>query len=258
MLIALTRGVSPSIGACELEYLSRQQIDVAVATGQHRNYEACLTALGVHVVSLPASPSLPDGVFVEDPAVVVEEAAVMNRMGSEARRKEVESMAEALGRFRRLKWMREPATLEGGDVMRIGKTLYVGVSRRTNREGVEQLEALLAPFGYRVAPVHVYGCLHLKSACCYLGDRTILVNREWIESGALGEFNTIDVPADESWGANVLRIGDTVLVRSSFPRTRKLLDDAGFHTREIDTSELAKAEGSLTCMSVLLTHPGPL
>ncbi len=170
MLTALTRGVSSTIAECELEYLQRDVIDVARAARQHRDYEACLTDLGVRVVSLPESPEFPDGVFVEDPVVVVDEIAVITRMGAESRRKESESLAEALAQFRPLRWMREPATLEGGDVMRVGKTLYVGLSRRTNREGAAQLAELLDPFGYRIVPVKVDACLHLKSACSYLGD----------------------------------------------------------------------------------------
>jgi dimethylargininase len=253
MLTALTRGVSPTLGDCELEYHDRQPIDVAKAVEQHRAYQACLADLGLRVVSLPANPECPDGVFVEDPAVVTDEIAVMNRMGSVPRRKEVPSLAEALSQFRPLKWLRKPATLEGGDVMRIGKTLYVGISRRTNREGASQLAELLEPFGYRIVPVPVDGCLHLKSACCYLGDDRILANREWIESGALDDFQTIDVPADEPSSANVLRIGDTVLIPSAYPKTRELLQQSGYKVRPIDTSELLKAEAGVTCMSIVFS-----
>ena len=251
MLIALTRGVSPNLGECELQDLARQEIDIATATEQHRAYEACLAELGARVFSLPADSRFPDGVFVEDPAIVVDEIAVMTRMGAESRRGEGESLAEALAPFRPLSWIREPATLEGGDVMRIGKTLYVGVSRRTNEEGIRQLGALLAPLGYRVEPVEVHGCLHLKSACCYLGRRTILANRQWIDANDFREFRIIGVPPGEPRGANVLRVGDTLVVPAAFPGVQEDLRDAGFRVRAVDVSEFAKAEGGVTCTSIL-------
>src|ERR1035441_4400875 len=136
MLIAITRAVSPAINHCEIGFVERQEIDLAKANEQHGRYEALLGELGAKVVSLPAEPDYPDSVFVEDPAVVVEEAAIMTRMGAASRRGESESLARALAAYRPLRWLREPATLEGGDVMRIGRTLYVGVSHRTNRAGI--------------------------------------------------------------------------------------------------------------------------
>lgn len=251
MLTAVTRRVSSSFRTCQLEYLNRCDIDVTRAAGQHRNYEACLADLGVRVVSLEADPELPDGVFVEDPAIVVDEVAVITRMGTEARCAEAESLASALSEFRPLKWLTAPATLEGGDVMQAGETLYVGVSRRTNREGVEQLAAILAPFGYRAVPVEVKRCLHLKTGCSWVGGGRALANREWIECGVLSDLEILDVPVEEPWAANVLRIGDTVLVPAAFPRTGELLSRAGYQVRTIDISELAKAEAGLTCMSVI-------
>lgn len=251
MLIALTRGVSPTLGDCELQELDRQPIDIAKAIEQHHCYERCLAELGARVLSLPADARFPDGVFVEDPAVVVDEIAVMTRMGAESRRAEGESIAEALAPFRPVHRLEAPATLEGGDVMRIGKKLYVGLSRRTNRDGIAQLSELLQPFGYEVMPVPVSGCLHLKSACCYLGDQTILANRAWIDADALREFRIIDVPAEEPRSANVLRVGQTLILPAAFPKTHARLCDAGFQVRPIDVSEFAKAEGGVTCTSIL-------
>src|SRR5579872_485117 len=167
MLIALTRGVSPTLGNCELQELDRQPIDIAKAIEQHRRYERCLEELGARVLALPADPRFPDGVFVEDPALVLDEIAVMTRMGAASRRGESESIATALAEFRSLTWIHEPGTLEGGDVMRIGENLYVGASLRTNGEGIRQLTEAAAPFGYTVIAVPVHGCLHLKSASCY-------------------------------------------------------------------------------------------
>src|SRR5579871_6596654 len=171
MLTAITRAVSPEINRCELSHIPRQHIDVAKAVEQHRAYEACLRDLGIEVISLPAEPGLPDCMFVEDPAVVLKEVAIMTNMGVESRRKEGQRLSTVLARFRPLKWMLPPATLEGGDVLRLGSTLYVGVSARTNQAGIDQLAKLLEPFGYSVRGVAVRGCLHLKSACCPIGER---------------------------------------------------------------------------------------
>lgn len=251
MLTAITRSVSASLNQCELGYLPRQVIDVGKAALQHQAYEACLRELGVRVLSLLPEPDLPDSMFVEDPAVVVDEVAIMTRMGAESRRRESRSLAEALSRFRPVRWMREPATLEGGDVLRIGRTLFVGLSRRTNAEGVAQLAQELAPHGYSVKAVEVRGCLHLKSACCALDDSTLLTNRNWIDTETLDRFQIIDVPTDEPHAANVLAIGDAVLVASAFPRTGEVLRKLGWKPRMLDISELMKAEAGLTCSSIL-------
>jgi dimethylargininase len=255
MLTAITRAVSPTLSDCQLEHLDRQPIDVPRASAQHRAYEECLRALGARVISLPAAVDCPDGVFVEDPALVLDEIAVVTRMGAEARRAESETLAEAVARFREVRRLREPATLEGGDVMRIGKTLYVGWSRRTNRAGIEQLSELIAPFGYRVVAVDVSGCLHLKSACCYLGGDRILANREWFDHTALAGFNILDVPPAEPRAANVLRVGDTVLIPAVFKWTAEMLSVNGYQPRPVDTTELMKAEAGVTCMSLLFDAP---
>ena len=166
MLMAVTREVSPAMNRCELSYLDRVVIDLDKAAEQHRQYEQRLRAMGAEVIPLPAEPDMPDSVFVEDPAVVVEEVAILTRPGAESRRREGESLAKTLARFRPLRWVEAPATLEGGDVMRAGKTLYVGASARTNAAGIAQLSQELTPYGYRVVAVEVRGCLHLKSGCC--------------------------------------------------------------------------------------------
>lgn len=249
MLIALTRSVSPAINLCEIGFIERQEIDLTKANEQHRHYEALLAGLGAAVVSLPAEPDYPDSVFVEDPAVVVDEIAVMTRMGAASRRGESASLARALERYRPLCWMREPATLEGGDVMRIGKKLYVGTSHRTNRAGIEQLSAELRPLGYTVVPVAVRGALHLKTACCFLGDGAILANRQWLDMEPLAEFRVLDVAPGEGRAANVLSLGGSVIVPECFPRTAAILADAGLRVRTLDVSELMKAEAGVTCSS---------
>ena len=196
-LIAITRQVSASINDCELSFHARQPIDVGKAIAQHKAYEDCLAGLGVRIVSLPAEPELPDAVFVEDPAVVVDEVAIISNMGAPSRRPEAKSLAEALARYRPIKFLTEPATLDGGDVMRIDRSVFVGLSQRTNREGIAQLSDLLRVYGYQVEPVEVKGCLHLKSACSYIGNDTVLVNRSLIDAEPLRRFELLDVPDDE-------------------------------------------------------------
>jgi len=255
MLIAITRAVSPSINRCELTFHAQEPIDVAKAEAQHAAYEECLRQLGVRVVSLAAEPDLPDAVFVEDAAIVVDEVAVIPVMGAASRRPEAESLARALSAYRPLKFMEAPATLDGGDVMRIGRRLFVGASSRTNADGIAQLRTLLAEFGYEVIAVEVKGCLHLKSACTYVGKNGILINRAWVDVTRFAGFELLDVPASEPNAANALLVEDAVILPSAFPQTRAMLEARGFAVRSVDVSELQKAEGGVTCKSVIFTAP---
>lgn len=253
-LTAITRQVSASINKCELSFHARQPIDVAKAMAQHKAYEDCLAGLGVRVVSLPAEPELPDAVFVEDPAVVVDEVAIISIMGAPSRRPEASSLAEALSRYRPIKFLTEPATLDGGDVMRAGRSVFVGLSQRTNQKGIAQLSELLKVYDYQVQPVEVRGCLHLKSACSYIGHDTVLVNRSLIDAEPLHGFELLDVPDDEPAAANALLVQDIVIIPASFPKTRALLEQRGFHVQAIDLSELQKAEAGVTCTSIIFDH----
>ncbi len=249
--MAITRAVSPAIGRCELAYMARRPIDLAKAEQQHREYERCLAELGAQVISLPAEPGLPDSVFVEDPALVLDEVALIARMGPESRREEARTLAEALARFRPLHHLTAPATLEGGDVMRVGRTLFVGASARTNSAGIEQLTDEVARFGYVVLTIAVRGCLHLKSACTYLGNDTILAHRAWIDITPLHGFRIVNVAPEEPWAGNTLTVGGTVLIPSAFPATAAMLENLGHRVRMLDISELMKAEAALTCSSLI-------
>lgn len=255
-LTAITRGVSPAIDRCELGFLPRQEIDVEKAASQHQAYEACLRDLGITVVSLPPEPDLPDSMFVEDQAVVVAEVAVITRMGAASRRGEAATLAPVLARYRPLRWMKEPGTLEGGDVLRVGRTLYVGLSARTNQAGIDQLTEYLRPFGYSVRPLPVRGCLHLKSACTSLDGETLLANRAWLDPADFEGLQIVDVPAEEPRAANALAIGGAVLVPTTFPRTAAILERLGWKVRSLNISELMKAEAGLTCSSILLETGG--
>jgi dimethylargininase len=251
MLTAITRPVSPAIVNCELSFIDRQPIDLATAQKQHHAYEKLLAKLGARVVSLPAEPDLPDSMFVEDPAIVLDELAVIFPLGTETRRREALSLAEALSPFRKLEYISLPGTLEGGDVLRTGRKIFVGLSRRSNAEGIRQLAAILAPHNYEVVAVPVTGCLHLKSAVTYLGRNTLLANRAWFDAAPFVGHDWIDVDPAEPHSANALALGGTIIFPASFPSTRTRLEARGFQVISIDISELQKAESGLTCSSLL-------
>lgn len=251
MLTAITRSVSPAIVNCELSFIPRQPINFAVACAQHRSYEDLLEKLGARVISLPAESSLPDSMFVEDPAMVLDELAVIFPLGTASRRPEAASLAVALAKFRPVAHVTLPGMLEGGDVLRIGRTLYVGLTKRSNTEGIRQLGVILAPHHYEVVPVSVSGCLHLKSAVTFLGGETILANRAWFDSEPFANYRCVDVDPAESHAANALAFGGTVIFPASFPRTRARIEAARFQVTSLDISELQKAESGLTCSSLI-------
>ena len=257
MRIAITRGVSPRIGHCELTHFSRQDIDVNRARSQHAQYENLLTDLGCKVRRLPEEPAQPDSVFVEDTAIVLDNTAVITRPGASLRRNETESIAEVLMEYRTIKQITDPGTLDGGDVLRIGRTLYVGNSARSNIPGIKQLMEIVAPYGYNVEVVKVNGCLHLKSAVSLVGEETLLINRSWVDANSFGcsrEF--IDIDPGEPYAANALLVGDELIYPQSFPRTRLRLERRGIGVRVVDVSELQKAEGALTCCSLIFAEEG--
>jgi dimethylargininase len=257
-LIAITRDVSPSIGRCELTHLPRVSIDVAKARAQHRAYEETLRGLGVEIVALPAEPALPDSVFVEDAAVVLDECAVITRPGAVSRRPETDSIAAALRPYRALSFIHDPGTLDGGDVMRVGRTIFVGLSGRSNRQAIDELAGIVGPFGYRVIGVPVSGCLHLKSAVTPIAEDALLINPGWVNPRDFSGFRLIEVDPSETQAANALRAGHGILYPAAFPKTRSRLEAEGFRIVPVDVSELAKAEGAVTCCSLLFgrSHRG--
>jgi dimethylargininase len=251
MDLALTREVSPRIDRCELSFIERQPIDYARAVAQHEEYCRLLEGLGLELLRLPADPACPDCCFVEDAAVVLDELAVIGRMGRESRRRESPAVAEALAPHRTLVTLEPPATLEGGDVLQMGRMLFVGLSKRTNPVGVEVLRRAAAPYGYTVSIVEVRGCLHLKSAVTMVDAQTLLANVIWADPKAFPGFEVLPVPLKEPLAANVLRVRDHVCVHAGFPRTAELLDKRGLSVKTVDVSEFLKAEAGLTCKSVL-------
>lgn len=255
MLFALTRDVSPTFDRCEIATLPRPPIDVAEARREHSEYKQALLQLGCHVISLPASSDLPDSVFVEDTAVVLDEFAVMARPGVASRLGETKSVREFLTPYRKTHVIEEPGTLEGGDVLRIGKSLFVGLSSRTNEAGIAQLTALVNGSGYKVTTVPIRGGLHLKSAVTRVGERQILVNPDWVDPSQFGHIEMIEVDPSEPRAANALRIGEYVLYPAHYRKTIGALKARGLKVRPLNLSEFLKADGGVSCASILFHHP---
>jgi dimethylargininase len=248
-MIAITRDVSPSIERAEVTHIERVPIDYERARTQHEQYRALLSALGCEVRSLPADAAFPDCVFIEDTAIVLDDLAVITRPGAESRRGEIALVAEALAPLRPLVRIEAPGTIDGGDVLVLDDRIYVGRTSRSNDAARDQLRRLT---GREVIAVDVHGALHLKTAITRVSHDTLLVNRAWVDVGPFADWKLIDVDPDEPFAANAVLIGDIVIHATAFPRTRARLEAHGLHVRTVDADELAKAEGGVTCCSLLL------
>lgn len=252
MPIAITRPVSASVSQCELTHLERTPIDYALAQAQHLDYESKLVEAGCQLLRLPAEHDLPDAVFVEDTAIVLDEVAVITRPGAASRQPETAAVAHALAALRPLLFISAPGALDGGDVLRVGKRLFVGRSGRSNDAGIAQLAALLAPFGYSVQGVNVTGCLHLKSAVSQVSHDTLLINPAWVDGRCFGAISLIEVAPDEPHAGNALWLNNRVIYPNAHVRTRTRLQEHGIDVHGVDASELAKAEGGVTCCSLIV------
>ncbi|HEX8282127.1 MAG TPA: arginine deiminase family protein [Pyrinomonadaceae bacterium] len=255
MIVALTREPARALDACELTYRGREPIDPDAAAAQHRAYCDVLRACGARVFTLPPLEEFQDSVFVEDTAIVLDELAVLTRPGAVSRRGEVGLIEPEVARLRTVVRIEPPATLEGGDVLRLGRTLYVGLSPRTNAEGAAALRRLAAPHDYEVLTVEPRGCLHLKTGCSALDDEAVLVNPKWVDPAIFRGRRVVAADAAEPWAANVVRVGDSVCVSAASPRTAEMLSSLGYDVRAVEVSEFTKAEGSLTCLSLLFRQP---
>ena len=252
MPVALTRQPAQSLVHCEISHVERETIDFSLAVRQHYTYCRALQQQGLDVQTLLPVEAFPDSVFVEDNAIVLDELAVLTSMGAVSRQGEPALLGPVLSEYREVLEISLPARIEGGDVVRVGRTLYIGNSSRTNQEGIEALRRITEPFGYTVQPIEVHGSLHLKTACSLLDEETLLVNPSWINVGALGGFRLISVPAHEPFGANVMRVGQGILANASYPETIKILETCGYAILSLDISEFSKAEAGLTCLSLLI------
>jgi dimethylargininase len=246
-MIAITRDVSPSIARAELTHVERVPIDYERACEQHDQYRQLLASLGCTVVDLPADPAYPDCVFIEDTAIVLRDLAVITRPGAESRRGETTAVAEVLGRYRPLVFIEAPATIDGGDVLVLDDRIYVGLSSRSNEAAVEQLRALT---GREVIGVRLDGALHLKTAITRVAPRTLLVNRAWVDVATFDGWTLIDVDPTEPFAANAVLLGERLIYPRAFEKTRARLGALEVHL--VDAGELAKAEGGVTCCSLLV------
>jgi dimethylargininase len=255
MTKALVNIPSPALAQCELTFIERNAIDLERARTQHDAYVSALRSFNVDVETLEVNTGCPDGVFVEDVAVIFDELAVITTMGSPSRRGELAAMRRAIARHREVVDLALPATLEGGDVLRIGRTLYVGDTSRTNPAGIEALAEVAKSLGYKVVPVKVPGCLHLKTCITALDDETCVVNKNWLDIAPFQSLQLIDVAPSEPWGANVLRLREGLVLNASTPETNEKIRLLGYKTTEVNISEFGKAEAGLTCMSLLFGGP---
>ena len=252
MTIAITRKISPRFNECEVTHIERTPIDLDVARAQHEEYVNALASLGCQVIELPEEPDLPDSVFVEDTAFILPEVAVITRPGADSRKPETESIIRALSPHRPLVHVTEPGTVDGGDVLVLGKNIYIGISTRSNDSAVRQLQELLAKYGYTVTAVEMHDCLHLKTALTKVDDKTLLINPNWVDTSHFKGFDWIEVDPSKPFAANCLPVGDGIIFPTAFPKTKQRLEQKGYKIQAVNVAELAKAEGAVTCCSLVL------
>jgi dimethylargininase len=252
LTIAITRLISPRFAECELTHIERTPIDLDLAHLQHHAYVNALRELGCEVIELPAEANLPDSVFVEDTAFILPEVAVITRPGADSRKPETGSIIQALTPLIELVCVQAPATVDGGDVLVLGKKIYVGLSTRSTREAVDQLNQLLDEYGYSVTGVELHDCLHLKSAVTRVDDKTLLINGNWVDSNYFEGFELIEVDPSEPHAANCLPVGQSIVFPGAFKKTAAKLEKRGYRVITLDVSELAKAEGAVTCCSLII------
>jgi dimethylargininase len=255
MSLAFTRAVSPRLADCALTHLKREPINVSRAVKQHAAYENALASAGLSIHRLDPLDDFPDGVFVEDTALLLGEHAIITRPGIPSRYDEIFSTADGLAPYFTIHFL-DSGILDGGDVLCVDKTLYVGRSRRTDAAGKSALEEIVTPLGYRVVPVELGLCLHLKTAATFTGidpggRPTILINPNWIDASQFSDVDVLAVCDGEPSAANCVRAGDRLVLAAGNPGTADKLRNRGFALVEVDLSELQKAEAGGTCMSLI-------
>lgn len=252
MVVAITREISSKFNECEITHIDRVPINLDVARKQHQFYIQALAEVGCQVIELPEEKDLPDSVFVEDTAFILPEVAVITRPGADSRKPETESIAQALSPYRPLIHVTAPATVDGGDILVLGKNIYIGMSTRSTPEAAMQLQRLLDNYGYQVIAVKLSDCLHLKTAVTRVDDRTLLINKQWVNPAHFRTYELIEVDSSEPFAANCLPIKDFIIYPNTFPRTQKKLEQRGFKVKNVQLDELAKAEGAVTCCSLII------
>jgi dimethylargininase len=252
MTIAITRKISSSFNECEITHIERIPINLDIAREQHTEYVHALEEVGCEVIELPEESELPDSVFVEDTAFILSELAVITNPGADSRKPETETIIKALSPYRVLIHVSDPAAIDGGDVLVLDKKIYVGLSTRTNSYAVEHLNRLLNQYKYEAIGVELTDCLHLKSAVTKVDEETLLINKAWVDESHFSDFNLIEVHPSEPYGANCLSVRGHIIYPSTFPRTQEKLEQRGFKIKNVNLDELAKAEGAVTCCSLII------
>jgi dimethylargininase len=252
-MLALTHVPSPNMDHGQRTHVTRVSIDYDLAVQQHGDYCQMLCDCGVEVLTLDVNRPLPDSTFIEDTAIVLDEVAVLASMGAERRRGELAGIESELRKHRELLHIEGLAIIEGGDVLRVGRFLLVGVSSRTDSAGVRAFEKIVRAYGYRVLSVPVRQCLHLKTACTALPDGSLLLNPCWLDVQSLPGFEKVPVSESEPWAANTLTVGSTVCIAAEHVQTADLIRQRGFPVRTVHLSEFMKAEGGVTCLSLLIS-----
>lgn len=247
---AIVRPVPDSYDRCVRTKV--EKIDVALAKSQHAEYCSALQRLGLQLIWIRGDNSLPDSCFVEDTAIVFGKKAVVCNMSIESRAKEVVEVAKALRELKETHYIKPPAVIDGGDVLKIEDRVLVGLSPRTNLHAVEQLTEILEKRDLDMVPVKVHDIVHLKSACTYLGNNCVILSDEHFDTNILRDFRKIAVPTGEEYAANCLAINRTILMAKGYPKTKKLIEKEGFIVKELEVSEFRKGEGALTCLSIIL------
>jgi dimethylargininase len=254
MHLAITRDVSPRFNECELTHIDRTPIDVNAAQSQHHGYVQALKELGYAVLELPPERDLPDSVFVEDTAVILPDVAVITQPGADSRKPETKSIAQALRPYRELVFIESPGSVDGGDVLVLDKNIYVGFSTRSNQAAVDQMNEKLSKYGYRTQGVEMHDCLHLKTAVTRVDDKTLLINRKWVDVENFEGYDLIDVGESEPFAANCLPVADAIIYPVAFPLTGAKLLARGYKLKPVVVDELAKAEGAVTCCSLIVEN----
>jgi dimethylargininase len=225
--------------------------DYNKAVIQHSNYIKTLKKCGLNIISLDADERFPDSTFVEDTAVVNKDLAIITNLGVSSRRGEELEIQGVLERFYdNIEYIKNPGTLEGGDILQVNKQYYIGLSKRTNKKGAKQLKEILERYGYSCITVQLVNVLHLKTGVAYIGDNNLIVAGEFITNPIFNEYNIIKVDKDESYAVNCIRVNKNVLIAKGFKKLINSVSNLGYKIYEIDMSEFRKMDGGLSCLSL--------
>lgn len=223
------------------------------AREQHENYIRALKKAGLEVTVLESDNKYPDSTFVEDPAIVTKDFAVITNPGAESRKGETREIAETLLNFYsedQIFKIKAPATLEGGDVMQVNNIFYIGLSERTNKMGGEELKEILKENGLKGVIVDFKDILHLKTGIAYIGDNTLVTIKSFIDKEEFSDYDKIILDDEESYAANCIRVNEYVIIPKGFPEAKNKIEKAGFNTLSVDVSEFRKIDGGLSCLSL--------